>query len=703
MPDSSAMSTLGSLATVMSERHLASPARPKLVDECGHTTPDATCPNWPWVSTMLVLELTSVGLGLWAWRHPDVLLEYARHNAIPVGLRLVKPVATALVSAGVGVVVSLLVGVKGAQAKRGLHSLAQRSAPLILVSLLAVLFNWRLWLDRELPHLLFALTIVALAKSLVACALRAPPFPAPATGAWSRLVHATTTARDDLAAMVSVLPRQLPLIVVCAAALGYTAFFSYVTVVHHRNVLSASLDLGLEDNLVWNVLHRARLFKSSPLGGPDASHLGFHATWFSFVIAPFYALRPNAESLLIIQAFLFGSAALPLYLLGTRYVSRWVACFVALSYVLYPGLHGSNLYDFHYLPLGCFFLWFAVYFTVTRRWILAGLLALFALSVREDVAVGLAGLGGLLLLTGRRTVAGTLLLFTGAAYFLVMKGVIMHHAMGGGDAFVHQYKLLIPAEDNSFAGVVKTIISNPIYTLDTLLERQKLVYLLQIMLPFAFLPLRKAIGLWAALTGFVFTLLSTRYTPQIQISFQYTAYWSAQLFPAVLVNLQWIDRTALINGKNGLAWKWSWLAAFALGTLATSYQYGALLQQNTAWGGFGPYHFGTDATDLARRANVQKLLALIPPAAKVAACENVVPQLSNRPNAYTLRLNIYDADYVLFRLPAPQFERENVLEVLQSRKFGIVQESGEFVLAKRGHPTTGNLRIIMKMGGHGLD
>ena len=677
---------------------------PEQLDVNGWTvTLDSHYPNWTWASALLVLELVSTALGVWAWRHSDALLEMARRNQIPAALRLVAPQTVALVAAGLSISLSIVVGFKGDCARRILHTVAQRGAPLILVSLLSVLFNWRLWMDRELSHLLYALTVVGLAKLLVDYALRAPNMPPVPEGRWARLVNASRGAQRNLSAVIKALPRQMPLLIVCAAALWYTVFFSYVTVVHHRNVLSSSLDLGLEDNLVWNVLHRARLFKSSPLGGPDASHLGFHATWFSFVIAPFYALRPNAETLLIIQALIFGSAALPLYLLGTRYVSRWLACGVAIAYVLYPGLHGSNLYDFHYLPLGCFFLWFAVYFAEIRRWILVGIFALFALSVREDVAVGLAGLGGLLLLTGRRPWAGTALMIAGGSYFLLMKGVIMHHAMGGGDAFVHQYRLLIPAEDNSFAGVVKTILSNPVYTLDTLLERQKLVYVLQVMLPFAFLPLRRAIGLWASLTGFVFTLLSTKYTPQIMISFQYTAYWSAQLFPAVLVNLHWINRTAAINAKNGFAWKWSWLVAFALGTLAASYQYGALLQQNTAWGGFGPYHFGTDATDFARRMQVRKLLTLIPPAAKVAACENVVPQLSNRPDAYTLRLSIYDADYVLFRLPAPPYERENVLEALQSRKFGVVQESGEFVLAKRGHPIAGNLRVITRMGGHGFD
>ena len=507
----------------------------------------------------------------------------------------------------------------------------------------------------------------------------------------------------SVASMVRASPRQVPLVIVCVACAGYATFFSYYTVVHHRNVLTASLDMGLEDNLVWNVAHHSSLlFKSSPHAGPNGSHFGHHATWFSFLLAPIYSLRPNAETLLIIQAILFGGAALPLYLLGQRLVSQWLACLVALAYILYPGLHGSNLYDFHYLPLGPFFLWFTLYFADKRRWVWATLFALLSLSVREDVAAGLAGLGGLLLLSGRRPLAGSLLCVLGAGYFLFMKGVVMHHAMGGGDAFVHQYRLLIPAEDNSFAGVVKTILSNPIFTLDTLLERQKLVYLIQIMLPLAFVPLLRPFGVWASLIGFVFTLLSTKYPPQLMISFQYTAYWTAQLFPAALLSFRWIDRVAAVNGRAGAAWKSSWIAAFAVATILTSYQYGALLQHNTTWGGFGPYHFGTDAGDLKRREELRPLLDLLPATAKVAACENVVPQLSNRADAYTLRLSVYDADYVLFRLPAPQFERENVLEALQSRRYGVLKESGEFVLAKRGYSTSNNLRIIARLGGHGF-
>jgi len=70
------------------------------------------------------------------------------------------------------------------------------------------------------------------------------------------------------------------------------------------------------------------------------------------------------------------------------------------------------------------------------------------------------------------------------------------------------------------------------------------------------------------------------------------------------------------------------------------------------------------------------LTRMVPSMAKVVASENIVPQLSNRSDAYTLRIAVFDADYILFRLPAPQYEREHVLEVLENDSFGIVADSG---------------------------
>lgn len=654
-------------------------------------------------SALLTLELVSLGLCLWQMRSSDAVSTLVRSNELGPGpVRWGGTGSVAVVAAALGVALALGAIAWGRKYVCLLQAFAARATPLLLAALLPPMFEWRAWVDRELTHVLYVLAVVLATKKLVHVSFSAPSIDTNRHPECAAIVARLARTRDDFRAIGRSLPRNMAFLVVLAGAVGYAVLFSYYTIVHHRNVLSASLDMGLEDNLVWNVLHRGPLFKSSPLGGPTASHLGFHATWFAFVLAPIYALRQNAETLLMIQAALLGGAAIPLYLLGRRYVGPWQAALVALCYLFYPGLHGSNLYDFHYLPLGPFFMWFVAYFVESRRWIWATVFIVLTLSVREDVAVGMGFLGGLLLLAGRRPKDGLFLLFVGAGYFLVMKGIVMHKAMGGSDAFVHQYRLLIPEGDSGFSGVVKTILSNPLYTLSTMMERQKLIYFLQIALPLAFLPFRRPIGLWAAAPGLLFTLLSTEYPPLLMISFQYTAYWSAQLFPASLLNLRWMDQRVR-EGAHSPAWKASWIAALILATLATSYQYGAVLQHEITMGGFGRYHFGSDASDYKRRADLAVLLRQVPARAKIVATENVVPQVSNRPDAYTLRIAVFDADYILFRLPAAQFEREHVLDVLQNDSFGIVEESGEFVLAKRGHSTEKNAQFISRMGGHRYD
>lgn len=660
-------------------------------------------PSFVVTVSLVTLVAVAVTIACWGLLYPEALDQYVRNNELRGASGLSPQTVVYLAAALAGSVTATLYGF-WPRLRPLLYVLGRRTSPLILVAFLPSLLDWKLWVDRALVHLLFSVTLVLATKQLVQFALNTPDLSEP-VGSPSARWHDWSAARvADLGAMRKALPKSVGFWLVLLGVAWYATFFSYHTIVHHRNALSASLDLGLEENLVWNVLHRSKiLFKSSPFGGPNASHLGNHATWFAFLIAPFYAISQRAETLLIIQALLMGGAAIPLYLLARRFVSTSVAVLIAYVYLLYPGLHGAALYDFHYLPLGPFFLWFVLYFVERHKWFWVVIFALIACSVREDVAFALGVLGGMWLLAGRRPIAALGIMALGVGYFLVMKGVVMSRALGGGDSFVHQYKLLVPEGDQKFSGVVKTILSNPLYTLSLVLEKQKLVYFLQILLPLAFFPLRRPIGFWAATPGLLFTLFSTEYAPLLMISFQYTTYWSAQLFPVLLLNLRWMD-TRVRAGFSPPAWRWSWLAAIAMGLFTTSYQYGALLQNNTVIGGFGRYHFGIDEGDLLRRKNLGKVLAMVPPNAKVVSAENIVPQIANRADSYTLRMGVYDADYIVFVVHSGGAERRHVVEALDRGTHGVVIESGEFAMAKRGASTADNERYIARMGGrHHVD
>jgi uncharacterized membrane protein len=245
---------------------------------------------------------------------------------------------------------------------------------------------------------------------------------------------------------------------------------------------------------------------------------------------------------------------------------------------------------------------------------------------------------------------------------------------------------------------MKTVLANPPFTLGVVLDKDKLIYLLEIFLPLAFFPLRRPIGLLCCVPGFLFTLLSTGYHPLYQISFQYTAHWTSYLFIALIANLAWSGREATSRGSVGRAWRRAWIAAMVLGTLVTSYQLGGLIQHNATRGGFGVYHFGTTSEDVERRRTLRELLVMVPPEAKIVASENIVPQVSNRAFAYTLRMGIADADYLLFNVPPGGDERARVMEVLPPGTFGVIAERGQYVLAKRGHPTDLNEGVLKQMG-----
>lgn len=642
-------------------------------------------PNAVRTSALLFGEGASVGLFLWATIESS-LTAYSLENDISPAERKIL-IATMLGGGLLALVVSLgfLARAREDAGKR-LELGAVRLSPFLFVGLLPFLFRWQIWATRQLTLGVFVCACGFALHSSVLASLRAG-------------VEARNGRRSELWRAVDAslqrCARWAPPLIVLLGAAGYALFFSYETVLHHRSLLTTSFDMGLEDNLLWNVVHGGPFMKMSPLFGPVGSHFGYHATLFAYVIAPFYALYQHSEALLVFQAVMVGAAAIPLFLFAARHIGRWPACLVALAYLLYPPVHGANLYDFHYPPLGVFFLWLTLYLVDSGRSRWAILSVILTLSVREDIAADTAIMGLYLMFRGRAR-AGALITAFAGGYFLLVKMVLMPPFLHGDQSFLNQWQGLVGRGSHGYGGVVMTVIGNPVFTLTSLLEPEKFLYLVQLAAPLCFFPWRRPIGYLMTIPGFFFTLLETKYLPLVQISFQYTAHWTAFLFVALVSNLEWLRAPKFPGDDQGFLRQRAWLLTLCALTVITSYQYGAIFQQHTARGGFGPYEFGRSEASAENYRKLYTLIAKVPPSAKITSSEGIVPQVSNRRDSYTLRQGVFDAKYLLFQLPARDDERREARAALE-HDFGVVAQAGPFVLAQRGYPKTENAGVLHRL------
>lgn len=612
----------------------------------------------------------SIALCVATWNAPQPLLgEFYARNGLPDPTR--RALFIALLGGGfMGASFAVIfLAHRGRAAVASLRRAADVISPLGLSFLLPSLFAYDPWHRTPLTYLIELAVTVLLLERLLRRSLRALP-------------ESLGTYFAEKTALSPAASRALPLLVVITGALSYALYFSHYTILNHQRLNTSGFDLGINVNWSFNAMH-GNFWRCPVLFGTDGGHfLGNHAIFGMALWLPFYALNPGAESLLIIQATMAGAAAIPLYMFASTQIPRWSAVIVAFAYLMFAPLHGPNFYDFHELIPPLFF-HFLLYWAIARdkRWLTAVLVPVLW-SFREDVAVGLTVLGVFLAITGIRPRLGLVLAAASGVWFVLIKFVIM--PMYWQTWFASIYKDLQAPGTSGYGSVVQTILINPSYFLTTMLKESKLIYFLHMFAPLALLPARNWALLLLAIPGFAFSLLTTGYDPTLSISFQYTCHTIPYLFAASVLMLRVIGR-----GEAGVIKRRAVLGAIVLGILSHSYVFGAVLQHNTFVGGFSKVEFTMSKEERERYAAMQRLAAMIPPTASVAATENEVPHVAARLDAYTLKDNPAAADYVLVNKDKVGLGRTvKNLEQMFTRdedRYGLLEKSKGLYLFKRGH------------------
>ena len=636
------------------------------------------------VASEILLFCTGASLGAFLFLLGyDHVLEQVTRNTMEKSSRNVMLASMALVglvfaaSSGVYLVLRRF----SAAAIRNVDRAARISSPLLLAFPLPVLFDYRFTQRNEWAFVLAAALFgLALERSLRA-SLSAIDWTEPRMW-FARFLR--THAR-----LMGAAPGVLLAVLVIFAA-GYLSFF---TILNHYRLGTSSWDLAIFDNMMWQLI-RGSWFHASPVLGRSGSHIQFHANFIAYLYAPFYALYQHAESLLVIQSVSVASAAIPIYLLAKhRLGNAWAGLIFAYAYLLHAPMHGPVFYDFHFFTLAPFWVAWVIYFFETERkgWLVVTWI--LALLLREEISSELAAAALFYFLSGKRTRWAIIGGVISAIYFVVVKFMIMplHRTWSDANSFTWIFQGLIPPGEGGFIGVLRTVISNPIFTFNSLLEQDKLTYVIKMMGPVLLLPLRHPRTWVLFIPPAMFTLLSTGYKPLYQTLFQYTSNYTPFIFIASIIALSWWRDTDATLGVRRFRVAAGLLAMAATATVF-SYSHGAILQRNSFVGGFRQVGFEVSKADKKRHRDLYELIAMIPPDASVAATEMEAPHVSNRRYCFTLRFAYDDADYLLMNTDEARggSTRDIVSAAIKSGKYGFVTKRSNFALWKRGYSTEKN-------------
>jgi uncharacterized membrane protein len=508
------------------------------------------------------------------------LAEFVGLNVAPTSLRrraLIGETAS-IASVVVATVAFAAWRLRGARAGRLLR-FARLALPLSIPAMVVLVVNTKHWdaLQRAA-----AISVVALAT---AAAIRTSGTEI----AFGRLAAARWIGRR-LAAVGRWAERpwvrRLAPVVVGAAAIGWAAYTAYFSLRNHGHFRTASNDLGQYDNFFYNALH-GHPFRCTPLVREgDWSSLRSHAEFSMYALLPFYALAPRAETLLVLQAVVVASAAIPIYRFAARRLSRGVGVALALAYLFYAPLQSATFYDVHFQMFGAASAAWAIDALDARQRVAFVLFFVLALGCREDISVGFVILGAFLILTGRAPRAGTLIAGAAALYFGVLKFAVMPRF--GTFYYADHYFKLFPEGEPTYGGVMKTLVSNPSFSFASVITPEKLTYAAQVLAPLAFLPIRRGLVWMSVLPGAMFTILTTEYMPTVAITFQYVAYNVPFLFAGAALALEAFRRGPQRGAHARYA---GGVAALVVATFLSTRAWGAIPPADDFRAGFGAPDF----------------------------------------------------------------------------------------------------------------
>ncbi len=295
--------------------------------------------------------------------------------------------------------------------------------------------------------------------------------------------------RRGWANRIKVSARAASAAIVTASAIYFVAF-SLLTCLRYLSMTPAAMDLGVFENALWRISHGelARLLESYT-----------HTMPILVFPALVYRLFPHPFTMLILQSGALALAGYLAFRLARVHLKPFPAMVVGLVFLLHPGTSWLNLFDFH--P-EC--LWPALFFGAAialerkKPWVFLTMGILLVL-VKEPLMLSAAALGIYALWTRKARLQGGILMLLGIAAFCLSVFYLIPSLMDKAYPYYAAYQEF-----------------NPRYI------PAKLVYLINILGPSAFVPLASPLELLPAIPHALASFASNNPT-HFSIRYQYSA------------------------------------------------------------------------------------------------------------------------------------------------------------------------------------
>ncbi len=386
-----------------------------------------------------------------------------------------------------------------------------------------------------------------------------------------------------------------------------SVLYSILSILRHNHFQSGAFDLGLYDQAIWKFGHFLGAYNTVK----DRIIFGDHFVLTLPIFGILFYLWDNVRMLLIVQATVIATSAIPIFLIARkRLSSEFAAICVAITYSLFYGIQYGVYFDFHPIIIGVAIISWLAYFWEYDKKVLFWITFIIGLLTQENMGIAIAGLAAIYFFRKKYWKQAILVGIFGISYSLLsMKVAALFSPVG------YQYWPQLPA----------TLHDAFVRLFDSEEKRQVWLYSYS---TFSFLPLLSPGSLLAVLVD-----LSQYFVTGPEFARMWSPFMHHRAILAPFLVLGTLDVLVVVKR---IKIRVAYVAALLLGvSLVLQYVFHFPLNklikveywQKESW-----------------MQDTRKLITNVPSGVSLAAQQNLVPHLTHRNSIYLVWPREHDID-----------------------------------------------------------